>query len=102
MKEELFNDMIAGFSEAKKYRGGNKSKLRVSRLAFEPVKMTPSQIRSIRTRLRLTQAEFADFLCTSVSSIRSWEQGFRAPNKTALRLLAIAREQPALLLQRSA
>jgi putative transcriptional regulator len=102
MKEELFNDMIAGFSEAKKHRAGKKTKLRVSRLAFEPVKMTPAQIRNIRTRLRLTQLEFAEFLCTSVGTIRSWEQGFRAPNKTALRLLVIAREQPALLLQRSA
>jgi putative transcriptional regulator len=102
MKEELFNEMIAGFTAAKKHRAGKKTKLRVSRLAFEPVKMTPAQIRGIRTRLRLTQTEFADFLCASAGTIRSWEQGFRAPNKTALRLLVIARDNPALLLQRSA
>jgi putative transcriptional regulator len=102
MNVDLFNDMMAGFVEAKKYRAGRKAKLRVSRFAFEPVKMRPAQIRRIRTRLQLSQPEFADFLCTSVSTIRSWEQGYRTPNKSALRLLVIAKEQPALLLQRRA
>jgi hypothetical protein len=44
MNEDLFNEMIAGFTEAKKYRTGRKAKLRVSRLAFEPVHMKPTQI----------------------------------------------------------
>jgi putative transcriptional regulator len=102
MNADLFNDMIDGFAEANKYRAGRKAKLRVSRLAFEPVKMKPAQIRRIRTRLQLSQPEFAYFLCTSVGTIRSWEQGNRVPNRTALRLLMIAKEQPALLLQRRA
>ena len=102
MNVDLFNDMMAGFVEAKKHRAGRKAKLRVSRFAFEPVQMKPTQIRRIRTRLRLSQPEFADFLCTSVGAIRSWEQGIRTPHKSALRLLAIAKEQPALLLQRRA
>jgi DNA-binding transcriptional regulator YiaG len=72
--------MIAGFDEAKNFRAGRKAKLRVSRLAFEPVKMKPAQIRRIRTRLQLTQPEFANFLRTSVGTIRSWEQGNRTPN----------------------
>ena len=99
MNVDLFKDMIAGFAEAKKYRAGRKAKLRVSRLAFEPVKMKPAQIRRIRIRLRLSQPEFADFLCTSVGTVRSWEQGSRTPNKSALRLLAMAKDKPALLLQ---
>jgi DNA-binding transcriptional regulator YiaG len=102
MNEDLFSDMMAGFVEAKKYRAGRKAKLCVSRLAFEPVKMKPLEIRQIRTRLQLSQPEFADLLCTSVGTVRSWEQGHRSPNKSALRLLVIAKEQPALLLQRRA
>jgi putative transcriptional regulator len=102
MNEDLFNDMIAGFDEAKKYTKGRKAKLRLSRLAFEPIKMKPSQISQIRTGLKLSQPEFADFLCTSVGTIRSWEQGSRTPNRTALHLLVIAREKLALLLQRRA
>ncbi len=102
MNTDLFNEMIAGFAEAKKYRAGRKSKLRASRLAFGPVRMKPAQIRRIRTRLQLSQPEFAAFLCTSVGTIRSWEQGNRSPNRSALRLLVIAKERPALLLQRRA
>jgi DNA-binding transcriptional regulator YiaG len=100
MNVDLFNDMMAGFAEAKKRRVGRKAKLRVSRFVFDPVQMKPTQIRRIRTRLQLCQPEFADFLCTSVGAIQSWEQGVRTPHKSALRLLAIAKAQPALLLQR--
>jgi putative transcriptional regulator len=92
--------MISGFVEAKKYRAGKKAKMRVSRVAFEPVSMKPAEIRRIRTRLRFSQPEFAEFLCTRVGTLRSWEQGSRKPQSSALRLLAIAKEKPALLLQR--
>jgi len=85
---------------AKKYRAGKKTKMRVSRVAFEPVSMKPAEIRRVRTRLRFSQPEFADFLCTRVGTLRSWEQGSRKPQSSALRLLAIAKEKPALLLQR--
>jgi len=99
MNNKLFNEMISGFVEAKKYRAGKKAKVRVSRVAFEPVLMRPAEIRRVRTRLRLSQPEF---LCTRVGTLRSWEQGSRKPQSSALRLLAIAKEKPALLLQRRA
>ena len=99
MNADLFNEMIAGFEEARKYRAGRKAKLRVPRIAFQPISMKPNQIRSVRIHLGLSQPEFAEFLCTSVDTVRSWEQGSRTPNKSALRLLAMAKEKPALLLQ---
>jgi DNA-binding transcriptional regulator YiaG len=89
MNNNLFNEMISGFVEAKKYRAGKKAKMRVSRVAFEPVSMKPAEIRRVRTRLRFR-------------TLRSWEQGSRKPQSSALRLLAIAKEKPALLLQRRA
>ena len=99
MKANLFNEMLSGFVEAKKHRAGQRTKLRVSRMAFPPVEMRPAQIRSIRNQLRLSQPEFAEFLCTSIGTVRSWEQGSRSPHSSALRLLAIAKEKPALLLR---
>jgi len=77
MNNNLFNEMISGFVEAKKYRAGKKAKMRVSRVAFEPVSMKPAEIRRVRTRLRFSQPEFAEFLCTRVGTLRSWEQGSR-------------------------
>jgi putative transcriptional regulator len=99
MNAKLFDEMLSGFAEAKKYRSGRRTKLRVSRMAFQPVEMRPAQIRSVRNRLRLSQPEFAEFLCTSIGTVRSWEQGSRSPHSSALRLLAIAKEKPALLLR---
>src|ERR1041384_3939151 len=83
MNNKLFNEMISGFVEAKKYRAGKKAKMRVSRVAFEAVSMKPAEIRRIRTRLRFSQPEFAEFLCTRVGALRSWEQGSRKPQSSA-------------------
>jgi len=102
MNNNLFNEMISGFVEAKKYRAGKKAKMRVSRVTFEPVSMKPAEIRLVRTRLRFSPREFAEFLCTRVGTLRSWEQGSRKPQSSALRLSAIAKEKPALLLERRA
>jgi putative transcriptional regulator len=99
MNANLFDEMLSGFVEAKKHRAGRRTKLRVSRLAFQPVEMKPAQIRGVRNRLKLSQPEFAEFLCTSIGTVRSWEQGSRSPHSSALRLLAIAKEKPALLLR---
>jgi len=82
MNNKLFNEMISGFVEAKKYRAGKKAKMRVSRVAFEPVSMRPAEIRRIRTRLRFSQPEFAEFLCTRASELyESWEQGLPQATK---------------------
>lgn len=102
MDSKLFNEMIADFAEAKKYRAGKKAKVRVSRAAFEPVELKPAEIRKVRVRLGFSQPQFAEFLCTSVGTVRSWEQGLRKPQSSALRLLAIAKEKPAVLLRREA
>lgn len=98
MKAELFDQMMAGFAEAIKYRKGMKAKVRVARFPPKLPKFKPSEIRTIRTRLRLNQPLFARYLGTSVACVRSWEQGTRRPQGTALRLLWIAKERPAVLL----
>jgi putative transcriptional regulator len=102
MRQDLFDAMMEGFVEAKKYRAGKKAKVRVSRVSQQLIEMKPAEIRRIRTRIHLSQPEFAKLLWTSVGAVRSWEQGSRAPHSSALRLLVIAKENPALLLQRLA
>lgn len=98
MKDELFHSMMAGFGEAVKYRRGQKAGVRVSRFSPVSAALKPKEIRKIRTKLGLSQAEFAEYLGTSVACIRSWEQGLRRPQNTALRLLWIAKKRPAVLL----
>ncbi len=100
MKAELFNDMMEGFAEAIKYRRGEKAKVRVYRFAKPSKSIRPSDIRKIRTKLGFGQFVLAEYLGTSVGTIRSWEQGVRRPQSAALHLLTIAKQTPAVLLQR--
>ena len=58
---------------------------------------TKEMIASIRNALGLSQAVFADVLNVSLGTIRSWEQGLRAPDGAAARLLQVAEQNPAAL-----
>ena len=99
MNTELFNSMMGDFDEAIKYRRGKKTKARVSRFApFIAGNLRPADIRKIRTTLGFSQLDFANYLGSSLGSIRSWEQGVRRPQKATLHLLMIAKKKPALLL----
>jgi putative transcriptional regulator len=99
MKAKLFKDMMSGFDEAVKYRRGEKARLRVARLSSVSPLLKPKEIRKVRIILGLSQRDFARYLGTSVACIRSWEQGTRRPQSAALRLLAIAKKNPAALLE---
>lgn len=56
--------------------------------------MTPAEIRNVRDALGMSQPVFASVMSVSVNAVRAWEQGLRQPNGTALRLMAILRENP--------
>ena len=63
-------------------------------LCLPPVKkLTPRQIRAVRTSNRLSQPVFAAFLNLSPSTIRQWENGDKEPNGSSLKLLNIVREK---------
>jgi putative transcriptional regulator len=99
MNSDLFGRMMDDFKEAVKYRKGRTAHLRISRLATtRPKYLSPSDIRKIRRRLGVSQPLFARYLGTSLGAVRSWEQGARRPQSTALRLLTIAKKNPAVLL----
>lgn len=48
---------------------------------------SPAQIRRIRQRNRASQAVFAAYLNTSVSTVQKWERGEKRPNGPSLKLL---------------
>lgn len=49
--------------------------------------LSPTQIKKIRLREKLSQAVFAKYLNTSASTIRQWEIGEKHPRGTSLKLL---------------
>ncbi len=50
---------------------------------------TAAQIKRIRERNKASQAVFAAYLNTSVSTIQKWERGEKKPNGPSLKLLSL-------------
>lgn len=60
----------------------------------EPKPYTGEAIAQLRERLQLSQAVFARALAKSPATVRSWEQGQRAPDAAANRMLEIVERHP--------
>lgn len=59
-------------------------------LCIPPVKeLTPAQIKKIRLKNSVSQAVFAAYLNTTVSTVQKWEQGQKKPSGLSLKLLNI-------------
>ena len=80
-------------------RGKQKLTLRTATMPLPaPVKpLTPSQVRSIRKKLNVSQPVFAAMMNIPTVTAASWERGRRKPTGAALRLLDIARKHPEVL-----
>ena len=63
-------------------------------LCLQPVKtLNAAQIRRLRTRNRVSQAEFAAYLNTSLSTVQKWERGQKKPNGPSLKLLNLVEQK---------
>ena len=59
-------------------------------LCLPPVKeYTATQIKRIRESNKASQAVFAAYLNTSVSTVQKWERGEKKPNGPSLKLLSL-------------
>jgi DNA-binding transcriptional regulator YiaG len=98
IKVNIYDDMRRSLADALPYERGQEVDLRITTIPAPPKRLKPQEIRHIRESLHASQAIFAHFLCVSPKAVQSWEQGSRRPQSTALRLLAIAKKNPAALL----
>jgi putative transcriptional regulator len=60
-----------------------------------PPQFGPDDVRRTRNELGVSQPVFADFLGTSASTVRSWEQGQKVPSPMARRFLGLIGADPA-------
>ena len=61
------------------------------------IQFTSEEIASLRKKMNLSQAVFAEVLNVSPSSIRQWEQGKRTPSGSTQVLLELLERSPHLL-----
>ena len=92
MKEQDFDNLIESIKQAGKIRRGEMKPSRMFTFG-------PADIKNIRSKLKLSQSEFAMLIGVSVSTLQNWEQGRRQPEGPARALLKIASEKPEALLE---
>jgi DNA-binding transcriptional regulator YiaG len=98
--------VIEGLRQAIEIARGERPPARIHRVALTardvdvepPPKYEAGPIRSIRERLKRSQALFAAALNVSTATVRGWEQGLRIPDGPSRRLLEIAERHPDTLL----
>ena len=54
-------------------------------------------VKALRERTSLTQAEFSEMIGVSIRTLQNWEQGRREPSGAALSLIRVANERPDVL-----
>jgi len=56
-------------------------------------------VRAVRERLRMSQAELAEMFCVSPATVRHWERGERRPEGPARLLLRLIEREPDAVLR---
>lgn len=87
MDNNLFNQLIESVEQAGSIRRDEQEPSR----SFE---FSAMDVKEIRESTGRTQEAFAQMIGTSVSAVRSWEQGQRYPTGTARVLLGMLKADP--------
>lgn len=87
-----FSSIKQGLTEAVAFSKGKPSKAVVH-------EFSPMDVKRIRTKVGMSQNEFASAFGISVSTLRHWERGDRTPQGPALVLLNVVAKEPELVLR---
>ena len=87
----MFDDMMTGLDEVEAFLAGEKAGYKVSLPAEIDVK-------SIRQRLDMTQARFAEVFGFSLDAVKHWEGGRRNPEAAARAFLKVIAMNPGAVL----
>jgi putative transcriptional regulator len=90
VKAAAFNELLESVRQMGAIRRGTLKPGRVT--TFKP-----ADVKALRSRLGLSQTEFALMIGVSVGTLRNWEQGRRRPEGPALALLRVATSNPLLV-----
>lgn len=93
MRETDFSKLIKSIKHAGEIKAGLRRPGRVFRPHSAP------SIKSVRSRLRVSQSEFALMIGVSTATVQNWEQGRREPEGPAKALLRVAERNPEAVLQ---
>jgi putative transcriptional regulator len=89
---KAFDSIKQGLDEAIEFSKGKKGKAVVH-------EFTAVDVKKIRAKIGMSQSEFASAFGISVSTLRHWERGDRAPHGPALVLLNVVAKEPKAVLK---
>jgi putative transcriptional regulator len=84
----IFNDLMRGLDEVDAFLAGKTAGYKVNLPAEVDVK-------SIRKRLKMTQARFSSTFGFSLDAVKHWEGGRRTPESSARAFLTVIARNPA-------
>lgn len=84
---KAFESIKQGLTEAIAHAGGDAASVRV----YHP---RPIDVKALRSRIAMTQEQFAARFGFSVSTLRHWERGDRSPHGASLVLLNVIDKDP--------
>lgn len=88
---KAFESIKAGLTEAIAHAKGRPIKARIHR-------MRPLDVKAIRAKVGMSQAEFAASFGISLGTLRHWERGDRQPHGPARVLLNVVAKEPKAVL----
>jgi putative transcriptional regulator len=97
MDDTLFNELLEAANEALAHHRGHKVDLRTTVLPEPPRPMSRSEVKGLRGRLSVSQAEFAHCLNVSPKLVQAWDGGARTPDGPALALLRLGERYPGIV-----
>jgi putative transcriptional regulator len=92
VRKKDFENLIESVKQAGKIRRGE---LKASRT----FNFRPTDIKSIRKKLGMSQSEFAMMIGVRLSTLQNWEQGRRKPEGPARALLKVVSKDPAAVVK---
>jgi len=97
-KRDIFGELQEGMEAWAAFESGKKI-LKTHSVKLKTPSLTAAELKSVRVKLNLSQAVFAQFLHTGVTTYQNWEQGLAKPNKQAILLIKMVDKNPATLLE---
>ncbi|EGY28137.1 putative transcriptional regulator [Candidatus Regiella insecticola 5.15] len=96
-ERNIFDELIQGMEAWSNMNAGKKT-LKVHRISSNKgITLSPSELKALRKKLNLSQAVFAQYLHTGVTTYQNWEQGRAKPNQQAVLLIKMVEKDPATL-----
>ncbi len=91
MDEKVFADLVKSVRWMNRHKAGKTRAGRVTEVT--------SDVRHVRDRAGLAQAEFARLIGVSVRTLQNWEQGHRKPTGAAAALLRAVSANPKAVIE---